>query len=265
MTTLWLAVAVFAFGYLLNIFYITVLYHRALTHGAVKLTPFSTWLLANTGNWVTGLDPKSWACMHRQHHLYSDTEQDPHSPAQLGVLGVGLGQLRSYERTLRELIKRNPRTSAIVADVPFGVNALNRKRLWMLPYMLHVTLSFVLAFALAPFLAHAWVVGLAYYLGIMSHPIQGWMVNALGHRYGYRNYATSDQSKNNAFVALFVFGEGYQNNHHEAPASANFAHRWFEIDLGYALCQLAIFVGLLERQSHAAPLRLVPRKQEATL
>src|SRR5262252_6756655 len=70
----------FLAAYLLNIFYITVLYHRGLTHGAVRLRPFTRNLLIHTGNWVTGLDPKGWACMHRLHHMHSDTALDPHRP-----------------------------------------------------------------------------------------------------------------------------------------------------------------------------------------
>ena len=41
MNILLTAALVFFVGYLLNIFYITVLYHRALTHGAVTMTPLS--------------------------------------------------------------------------------------------------------------------------------------------------------------------------------------------------------------------------------
>ncbi len=236
-------------GYLLNIFYITVLYHRGLTHGAVRLTPLGFKLLNRTGNWVTGIDPKGWACLHRFHHLHSDTPDDPHSPVHQGVLGVALGQLRSYERALGKLIRKDPKYMAMVEDIPFGVNVLNRKRMWALPYFVHVLISFVLYFATG----HA-LIAIGYYLGIMSHPIQGWMVNSLGHYSGYRNYDSPDNSRNNTWVAWTVFGEGYQNNHHAAPEKACFAHRSHEVDLGYLLCRLGAFAGLLtipERETEA--------------
>lgn len=81
----------------------------------------------------------------------------------------------------------------------------------------------------------------------MSHPIQGWMVNALGHSFGYRNYPTPDRSKNNLLVAWLVMGEGYQNNHHHQPSSAKFSVKWWEFDLGYYFCILAERFGVLER------------------
>jgi stearoyl-CoA desaturase (delta-9 desaturase) len=84
---------VFLCGYGLNMFYITVLYHRGLAHGSVTLRSWVRALVTWTGNWLTGVDPKAWSCMHRMHHLHSDTPLDPHSPAHQGLVGVALGQL----------------------------------------------------------------------------------------------------------------------------------------------------------------------------
>ncbi len=241
-------VAVFVSAYLLNIFYITVLYHRGLTHGAVKLRPFTRFLAVHTGSWVTGLDPKGWSCMHRLHHLHSDTPEDPHSPSHHGLLELMLVQLRSYNRVLVRLIRKAPTETELVKDLDFQVSWLNRRGLWSLPYALHATVTLAIGY-----FGHAWLLGAAYYFGMLSHPIQGWMVNALAHRFGYRNFATGDDSRNNPFVALLVFGEGYQNNHHHAPRSANFAAKAGEYDLGYLLCRGAARLGLIEIVPLPAP------------
>jgi len=233
--------AVFFSTYLLNIFYISVLYHRGLTHGAVKLRPFTRKLLQHTGSWVTGLDPKGWACMHRMHHLYSDTPRDPHSPSHNGLFALMLVQLRSYNRVLIRLIKRAPEETRLMRDVEFDVSVLNRRGLWVLPYLFHVVVALVIGA-----LFHAWLLGAAYWLGMMSHPLQGWMVNALAHRYGYRNFDTPDDSRNNSLVAWLVMGEGYQNNHHHSPRAAKFSVKPREVDLGYLLCLIAEKLGMLE-------------------
>lgn len=65
------AVGVFAAGYLVNMFFITVLYHRGLTHSALELSPALTRIVGRWGVWCTGLEPKAWACMHRLHHQFS--------------------------------------------------------------------------------------------------------------------------------------------------------------------------------------------------
>jgi len=238
---IFLSVSIFIAAYLINVFYITVLYHRGLTHNALTLSRSLKKWTAATGIWVTGIDPKAWSCMHRMHHMYSDTENDPHSPMQLGVLGVAHGQLKSYEKVLVRLIKKDPEVCRLVGDIDFEVNILNRKKLWALPYLLHILIAVVLSMSFG----HV-MVGAAYYFGIMSHPVQGWMVNSLAHKFGYRNFEISDHSRNNALVALLVFGEGYQNNHHAYPQRARFSHRPFEFDLGYVLCVIGSWMGLLK-------------------
>jgi len=190
--------------------------------------------------WITGIDPKAWVCMHRLHHRYSDGPGDPHSPAQVGIVGVFWKQLQSYELVLTHLICQNPRYEQVVKDLPFAISWPNRKQVWWLPYVLHAALSVAVGV-----LFGTWLLALAYGLGIMSHPIQGWLVNAFGHAVGYRNFELADQSRNNTVVAWLVFGEGYQNNHHQDATSAKFSYRWWEVDLGYALVRICALLGLL--------------------
>ena len=62
-----------------------------------------------------------------------------------------------------------------------------------------------------------------------------WLVNSAAHAVGYRNFATDDRSRNNWFVSLMTFGEGWHNNHHAFPYSAKHGLRWFELDLTYGI------------------------------
>lgn len=236
------ALLAFASGYLINIFYITVLYHRALSHGSVTLNPIMIKLLSYTGIWVTGLDPKGWAAMHRLHHQHSDTQDDPHSPIYQGVLGVWIGQYLAYKNILKRLADRSDeKLNALVKDIPFDLSFVTLKNLSNLPYALHILTALAFAYA-----SDSLLIGFSYFVGIMGHPIQGWMVNALAHRFGHRNFETEDNSRNNLLVAFFIFGEGLQNNHHANPGKANFSHRVFEPDLGYWMCPFSQKLGLLK-------------------
>jgi len=58
-------------------------------------------------------------------------------------------------------------------------------------------------------------------------------INSLAHRYGARRYETRDASRNNAWLALLTFGEGWHNNHHHYPLSARQGFYWWEIDVTY--------------------------------
>jgi stearoyl-CoA desaturase (delta-9 desaturase) len=232
---------VFLAAYLVNTLMITVFYHRGLAHRAVTLRPWARKLTIHTGIWCTGLDPKGWACMHRRHHAHSDTAQDPHSPLNLGVWGVLLGQLKSYQRTLVGLARGKREFTRHVEDLDFPISWLNRKRVWYLPYLTHLAISLTIALPTG-----MWALGAAYYFGIMSHPIEGWIVNSLGHAVGSRNFEISDNSRNNHLAAWLVFGEGYQNNHHRYATSAKFSYQRWEVDLGYGLCLLLEKLGVLD-------------------
>jgi stearoyl-CoA desaturase (Delta-9 desaturase) len=58
-------------------------------------------------------------------------------------------------------------------------------------------------------------------------------INSLAHRYGARRYHTRDASRNNVWLALLTFGEGWHNNHHHYPLAARQGFYWWEIDLTY--------------------------------
>ncbi len=231
MNNIIISLAVFLTAYTINMLVITVGYHRGLAHGAVTMHPRLERLIVNMGSWLTGLDPKAWAVMHRMHHAFSDTPEDPHSPSNVGLLGIPMAQLRSYERVIVGLIREDPKYTRFSKGLDFELSWLNRRGLWYLPYLLHIALA---AGILA--LGGGWLLALSYFAGIMSHPIQGGLVNSLGHYAGGRNFDTNDDSRNNHIVAWLVGGEGFQNNHHQYPASPKFSYRASELDIGYGAC-----------------------------
>jgi len=70
-------------------------------------------------------------------------------------------------------------------------------------------------------------------------------INSLSHLFGKRRYATDDDSRNNALLALITLGEGWHNNHHHYQSSANQGFFWWEIDISYYVLRLLGFVGLV--------------------
>jgi stearoyl-CoA desaturase (delta-9 desaturase) len=56
-------------------------------------------------------------------------------------------------------------------------------------------------------------------------------INSLAHRFGTRRFDTTDDSRNNPWLALLTFGEGWHNNHHFFPGTVRQGFRWWEIDL----------------------------------
>lgn len=235
-----LCALVFLGAYFVNISLLSVCYHRGFTHSALKLSPILERYVISQGIWMTGLDPLTWCCMHRMHHLYSDTPLDPHSPANHGVFGVLLAQKNAFENTAWGLMRGDETYSQHVPDLNFQVHWLMQKKLVGLVYLLHGLIAVGIGYFF-----DAKLLGACYFVGLLSHPLQGWLVNSFGHKYGYRNFKIADQSTNNTAVAWLVMGEGYQNNHHKYPASYTFAVKWWEFDGGSIVCKVAERLGLL--------------------
>ena len=70
-------------------------------------------------------------------------------------------------------------------------------------------------------------------------------INSLGHRFGSRRYATDDDSRNNFWLALITFGEGWHNNHHHYAGSARQGFRWWEVDLSFYALKALEACGLI--------------------
>jgi stearoyl-CoA desaturase (delta-9 desaturase) len=174
--------------------------------------------------------PLWWAAHHRNHHRHADTEQDVHSPKVHGFWWshVGWFLTRSGFRTdwqrirdlarfpeLRLLDRFDTLVPVALAAVLFGIGALLERyapQLGTSAGQMLVWGFFISTVALF----HATVT-----------------INSLAHKFGKRRFETRDHSRNNLWLALLTFGEGWHNNHHFFPGSARQGFRWWEIDLTY--------------------------------
>jgi stearoyl-CoA desaturase (Delta-9 desaturase) len=230
-----LCVAAFILTYGITIVTTSVGYHRGLAHCAVKLREPWRKLLAVAGIWVTGVDPKAWVVMHRLHHTYSDSVDDPHTPSRkmkgaVGFFAMFGRQLMGYNRALAGIRGGDEKYTSIGKDLELSWCMRTWGCGW-LPLVLHAGIGLCVVE-----LGGGWWLAAAMFAGMMSHVVQGAFINYLGHAYGGRNFASDDDSRNNHFAAWLVLGEGFQNNHHRHAKSARFSYRTREVDMGWAAC-----------------------------
>ena len=69
-------------------------------------------------------------------------------------------------------------------------------------------------------------------------------INSLSHVWGWRRFATPDESRNNFVLALVTLGEGWHNNHHFYMSSVRQGIRWWEIDITYYVLKALSWVGI---------------------
>lgn len=231
----WVGVSPFAVGvaaalYAVRMFAITGFYHRYFSHKAFRTSRPVQFLFGVLGASSVQRGPLWWAAHHRQHHRASDTEADPHSPRHKGFWYSHMGWFltRGAFRTNLEAVKD-------LAKFP-ELRLLDRFDI-LVPVLLATGL----------FLLGGWLETAAPELGTNGPQLLVWgffvstvvlfhvtvTINSFAHRFGRRRFATRDDSRNNWFLALLTFGEGWHNNHHHYPGSARQGFRWWEYDFTY--------------------------------
>ena len=229
----WTAIAVAAVLYWMTLsFGIGMGYHRLHTHRSYIVPKPIEYILAVFGCLTLEGGPIFWVATHRIHHQYSDVEGDPHSPR----LGGGL-----WAHLLWMLVgppkhndtKMMSRYAPDLAKDPFY------RWLSTYHYVPLVILGLVLlAFGGLPMVL--WGVFMRVTLGLHAT----WAVNSATHLWGSKRFATRDDSRNNWWVALVSFGEGWHNNHHAHPTSARHGLAWYEFDLTWLTIRLLQAIGV---------------------
>jgi stearoyl-CoA desaturase (delta-9 desaturase) len=201
-----------------------------------KLFYFLTWFTQGS----SFLIPRAYAVMHRMHHVYSDTEKDPHSPHFFkDVWHMMIHTRLMYNNFLTGKSLPEPEFTKDYLPVwakldKFGDHMITRIA-WVAVYT-----SIYIAFA-----PNAWWF-LLLPVHILIGPVQGAIVNWCGHKYGYSNFDNGDHSKNSEPFGLFLLGELFQNNHHKFGASPNFAKKWFELDPTYQIMRFMSFTRIIK-------------------
>ena len=78
---------------------------------------------------------------------------------------------------------------------------------------------------------------------LVHHAI--YSANSIAHSLGSRRFNSPDTSRNNLFVALFTFGDGWHNNHHFYQRSARHGFYWWEIDLTHYILKGLSYLGIV--------------------
>ena len=206
-------------------------YHRFLSHRSLKLAAPARFFISLCGVLSGEGGPLTWSANHRIHHARSDREGDPHSPNDGSWWShiTWLFLLRDKEMTARTHQRYTP---DLLKD-PILVFFEKTYGLWLVA-------SGVALFAIGGWPWLLW--GLCARMVVAYHST--WFVNSATHIWGYRNYETTDRSRNLWWVALLSYGEGWHNNHHAHPRLARAGHKWWEIDMTFYAIRALQFVGL---------------------
>lgn len=225
---------------------VTIGYHRLLSHRSFTCSKAVEYFWVLGGMLALEGSPIWWVAIHRAHHRYVDTPQDPHSP-RYGLKHAWTGWTKAD--TYSDLVKPSIQCPDLCQDSIYTwldcggswVRARNRNLGFSIAFRLVLLVLFGWQIALASLLAGLFVLQIPLMLNVFCH------IRSLG----YRTYARVDDSVNVWWVAILAFGEGWHNNHHAFPGSARTGMQWFELDISWLTICLMRSLGLV-RHVHDA-------------
>jgi len=212
---------------------VTLYLHRDQAHRALDLHPalrhfFRFWIFC-----TSGMRTKEWVAIHRKHHAFCETPDDPHSPVIYGIRKVLFEGAELYRAE-----KNNPETLE-----KFGRGTpddwLERNFYLRFPYtgIVLIVLADLLLFGVPGIIIIAFQ--------MLSMPVfAAGVINGLGHYCGYRNFECDDAATNIVPWGVLIGGEELHNNHHAFPTSAKFSVRSWEFDIGWLYIRTFEMLGL---------------------
>jgi stearoyl-CoA desaturase (delta-9 desaturase) len=213
---------------------VTIGYHRLLSHRAFRVPQWLERFFATCGALSCQHGPIDWVGLHRHHHKFSDTDADHHD-SNKGFWWSHMGWMLEGVPALAAV----PRLTGDLAADPY-YRWLNR---WFLA--LQLPLAGLLFWIGTITGAGGWALvlwGIPLRLVLVYHLT--WLVNSATHCWGEAVHESGDKSRNNLWVALFTFGEGWHNNHHAYPHSARHGFGPGQIDLTWQHIRLLRALGL---------------------
>ncbi|HBZ45982.1 MAG TPA: acyl-CoA desaturase [Stenotrophomonas sp.] len=238
----WVAVGVALALYAVRMFAITAFYHRYFAHRTFRTSRVVQFVFALIGAASVQRGPLWWAAHHRNHHRHTETAADPHSPTVHGFWWSHMGWFLTTEgfRTdwaripdlakypeLRWLDRFDTLVPVALAVALYGLGAL----------LEHV------APGLGTSGGQMLVWGFFISTVVLFHATV--TINSLAHRFGSRRFNTGDDSRNNLWLALLTFGEGWHNNHHFFPGTVRQGFYWWEVDITWYGLRAMAALGLV--------------------
>lgn len=232
-------------GYAMGIFH-----HMQLTHKSFESKSWITYMGSLFGalSWRGPFAPPlKYVAMHRVHHVYSDTEYDPHTPEKglfFAFMGwqwkppFGLDEWKQYQLHIPEYLKKD----RVLVFIDKYTNALQ-----FVLMGLSFGVGYLWNIGMSPWMHGLVCVG--YFVCVKSLIViwGGNAVDLINHTMGYRSFETSDKSTNSLWMAAIHLGGAisWHNNHHAHPGYFYVKSRWWELDVHYLFLRVLQSVGLV--------------------
>lgn len=200
---------------------ITAGYHRLLAHRAYKAHPIvKNFLLVGSTLALQG-SAFDWVSGHRSHHRHVDHVMDDPYSAKRGFFFSHVGWMLKNYPSGRFDYKNIP---DLTADKTLQIQH-KYYGLWVL------ATNIGLVAAVGWLLGDVWgTLVLAGLLRLVLTHHFTFFINSLCHMLGTRPYTDTNSARDNFFLAIFTWGEGYHNYHHFFQYDYRNGVKWWQYD-----------------------------------
>ncbi|MBL4915308.1 fatty acid desaturase [Shewanella schlegeliana] len=240
----WVAFVVLAFASGLSI---TGGYHRLWSHRTYKAHASVRFLYALGGALALQNSALHWSSDHRVHHKHVDNnDKDPYS-AKMGFWYSHIGwMLREYQAQRYHDYK--------------NVRDLQNDKIVMWQHKHYLPLLIVMNFGLPILLGwlNGDILGMLLLAGLLRLVVVHhctFFINSLAHVWGSQPYTDKNTARDNGFIALLTYGEGYHNYHHIFENDYRNGIHWWQYDPTKWLINTLAWMGLADSR------RVVPQER----
>ena len=214
---------------------ITAGYHRLWSHRSYRASWSLKLFFIVFGTFSLQNSVLVWCARHRAHHRFvDDIERDPHS-IRAGFWHAHIGWM----------LRDRPGAEVDFDYVPdLMADPLLRwqhKYYFPLTWLLNLGVPALIGFLLGEVIGMVLLAG-AVRLVFSQHCT--FFINSLAHMWGRRQYSHENSSRDNGWLALLTWGEGYHNFHHAFQTDYRNGRRWWHFDPGKWLIASCAALGL---------------------
>lgn len=227
---------------------ITAGYHRLWSHKAYEANSVVRVIFALGGALALQNSILHWSSDHRVHHRHVDNnDKDPYS-AKRGFWFSHIGwMLRDYNNdsysdygNCRDLQK-----DKVVA--------------WQHKYYVPLAVGLNIAVPLLLGIVYQDIIGMFLIVGVvrlvLTHHTT-FFINSLAHIWGSQPYTDKNTARDNGYLAILTFGEGYHNFHHIFENDYRNGIRWWQYDPTKWLISLLSKIGLASKLRRAPQIKI---------
>ncbi len=231
---------------------ITVGYHRLFAHATFKTNALVRFVLLFFGSATFEQSALKWAAQHRQHHQFTDTDNDPYN-IKRGFWYAHVGWILFWKHRVNYDNVPDLRQSRLV------MNQHHLYTVWSVGSGVLVPLAIGLAMG---HVLGAFILAVNLRLVLVMH--SAFFINSYAHMFGSKKFDAGISAGDHWLGAILTNGEGYHNYHHRFPNDYRNGIRWYHWDpskwLIFSLSKLRLAWDLKRARASVLPSLQTPSK-----